>query len=157
MLYEYEKKVMDYLEKVAPINTDCCKKERAVSAVVIEENHICNFNSRNISANTTPGFLPSCKNNGCIREKMAPGEKAYLCNIVHAEVEAILTLVGKPDIRLPLFNYILFTTLFPCNSCAMIIIRCGIKKVYYRHEYNNEYFDKVMNNFNQAGIVCKKM
>lgn len=46
--------------------------------------------------------------------------------VVHAEVNAIM---HKTCIELE--DCTLYTTLFPCNECAKVIIQSGIKKIYY--------------------------
>lgn len=45
--------------------------------------------------------------------------------VIHAEMRALC----KPYIDFK--NCILFTTLFPCNECAKLIVQSGISKVYY--------------------------
>jgi len=46
--------------------------------------------------------------------------------VIHAEAVAILDCIEKK--KKPKF---LFTTLFPCNECAKLIVQSGIKKVFY--------------------------
>lgn len=45
--------------------------------------------------------------------------------VVHAEVNAIL--YARQDCS----GFELYSTLFPCNECAKLIIQAGIKKVYF--------------------------
>ena len=52
--------------------------------------------------------------------------------MVHAELNAIM-YKNCVDLR----ECTLFTTLFPCLECAKVIIRSGIKKVYYLTDYLN--------------------
>ena len=46
--------------------------------------------------------------------------------VVHAEPNAIMykTCIGLKDCSL-------YTTFFPCNECAKIVIQAGIKEIYY--------------------------
>jgi len=53
----------------------------------------------------------------------------YVC---HAEMNAIIK--SKKDVT----NGILYSTLFPCNECAKIIIQSGLKKVYYINIKDNK-------------------
>ena len=52
--------------------------------------------------------------------------------VLHAEEHAILKLAknGKAG-----KNSTIFTTHFPCIKCAKMIHNCGIKKIYYIHDY----------------------
>ena len=63
--------------------------------------------------------------------------------ICHAEMNAIMN-----SNRNDLDNCILYTTLFPCNECAKIIIQSGIKEIYY---IRDTYFDK------DFTVAAKKM
>ena len=46
--------------------------------------------------------------------------------VVHAEVNAIM---HKTCIDLK--GCTLYTTLFPCNECAKVIVQCGIERIFY--------------------------
>lgn len=45
--------------------------------------------------------------------------------VIHAEMRALC----RPFVTFK--NAIIFTTLFPCNECAKLIVQIGISKVYY--------------------------
>ena len=53
--------------------------------------------------------------------------------VVHAEVNAIMhkTCIDLKDCTM-------YTTLFPCNECAKVIIQAGIKKIYYLMDDKHE-------------------
>ncbi len=53
-----------------------------------------------------------------------PHESKY-SYVVHAEANAILNSIEKPK------GSSIYTTLFPCNECAKLIIQAGIKEVHY--------------------------
>lgn len=59
------------------------------------------------------------------RNKMDPGFVKQTF-VVHAEANAILNK-NCADLK----NTTLYTTLFPCNECAKLLIQAGIKKIYY--------------------------
>lgn len=52
---------------------------------------------------------------------------------VHAEMEAIISLARGGSSGL--MDAVLYTTTFPCHSCARHIVAAGIKKVYYIEPY----------------------
>ena len=53
--------------------------------------------------------------------------------VVHAEANAIMykTCIELEDCTL-------YTTMFPCNECAKVIIQSGIKKIYYLMDDNQK-------------------
>ncbi|WP_338982972.1 deoxycytidylate deaminase [Spiroplasma endosymbiont of Othius punctulatus] len=52
-------------------------------------------------------------------------ENTKYAYIVHSEANAIVS--SKQDLT----DYTLYTSLFPCNECAKLIIQAGIKKVIF--------------------------
>lgn len=56
--------------------------------------------------------------------------------VVHAEANAIVHARQNCE------GFIIYTTLFPCNECAKLIIQAGIKTVYYLNWPNSEQWDK---------------
>lgn len=54
---------------------------------------------------------------------------SYVC---HAEMNAILSNNSSCK------NCVLYTTLFPCNECAKMIIQSGIKEIVYHHTKNKD-------------------
>lgn len=60
---------------------------------------------------------------------------------VHAEMDAIISLarVGTPGIA----GSTLYTTTFPCHSCARHIVAAGITKVYYIEPYEKSLAQKL--------------
>ena len=73
--------------------------------------------------------------------------------IVHAEANAILS--AKQDLT----DSILYTTLFPCNECAKLIIQSGIKEVIYLDNKFQEHITvrsaQVM--FNKLNIKYRRL
>ncbi|MDD5726537.1 MAG: dCMP deaminase family protein [Patescibacteria group bacterium] len=66
--------------------------------------------------------------------------------VTHAEANAIVSAVES------LHGCYLYSTLFPCNECAKLIITAGIKKIYYQdiREWKANAIAKTL--FEQAGI-----
>lgn len=48
--------------------------------------------------------------------------------IIHAEANAVIHARQNCE------GFSLYTTLFPCNECAKLIIQCGIKQVFYAND-----------------------
>lgn len=59
-------------------------------------------------------------------ENFLDAKHTYIC---HAELNAIVNC-RTTDLN----SCILYTTLFPCNECAKLIVQTGIKKIYFLSE-----------------------
>lgn len=71
--------------------------------------------------------------------------------VVHAEANAIMNSTSRD-----LTGCRIFTTLFPCNECAKLIIQAGINEVIY---YNDKYHDRgfsiaARKMFSEAEVRC---
>ena len=80
-----------------------------------------------------------------------PDKYLYVC---HAEMNALLNSNNLVLVR----GSKIYTTLFPCNNCAKIIIQLGVKEVIYlddkyHHTTENEASRKM---FDASGINCHK-
>jgi len=104
-----------------------------VGAIIIKNNRIIAT-----GYNGSPEGTPHCdevghliKNNHCVRT-------------VHAEQNAIIQ-AAKMGISIDGAN--IYITHKPCHHCCKMLINAGIKKVYYRNDYddgiNNIYEDKL--------------
>uniref|UniRef100_A0AC34FGF5 CMP/dCMP-type deaminase domain-containing protein n=1 Tax=Panagrolaimus sp. ES5 TaxID=591445 RepID=A0AC34FGF5_9BILA len=72
---------------------------------------------------------------------------SYVC---HAEENAILNVKGK------LKKNILYSTLFPCNRCAKMIIQAGIKEVIYmNYKPDNDEIMAAKLMFSKAGVKTR--
>lgn len=71
--------------------------------------------------------------------------------VIHAELNAILntTIHDLDDCRL-------FTSKFPCNRCAQVIIQKGIREVIYLEDSDKEIYRISKKMFNMVGITYKK-
>ena len=77
---------------------------------------------------------------------------------VHAEMDALLALV-RSGTKLP-ENSVLFSTTYPCHSCARHIVAAGIKKVVYLEPYAksmaiNLHDDSIVDNKSEKESVDK--
>ncbi|MCH5165890.1 MAG: dCMP deaminase family protein [Clostridiales bacterium] len=73
--------------------------------------------------------------------------------VVHAEANAILNSDRKD-----LIGASLYTTLFPCNECAKLIVQAGIREIIYLsdkyHGTDSNSASKLI--FNKANIECRE-
>uniref|UniRef100_A0A0X3PXE5 dCMP deaminase n=1 Tax=Schistocephalus solidus TaxID=70667 RepID=A0A0X3PXE5_SCHSO len=74
----------------------------------------------------------------------------YVC---HAELNAVLNK-NSADVK----NCTLYSTLFPCNECAKVIIQCGIKEVVYFSDakINKPQYNAAKIMFAKAGVKTTK-
>jgi len=96
---------------------------------------IVNSNNRVVSTgyNGTPVGLTGCYKMGCERCNSNQGKQLDQCLCLHAEESALIEVgIGKTQ------GCRLYTTYFPCFSCAKVIKQAGIKKIYYMDEYEKE-------------------
>ncbi|XP_022220934.1 probable deoxycytidylate deaminase [Drosophila obscura] len=73
--------------------------------------------------------------------------------VVHAEANAILNCNGAS-----LVGTSLYSTLFPCNECAKLIIQSGIQQVFYmsdKYAYKQKYRAS-RRMFDAVGVVCTR-
>jgi dCMP deaminase len=69
--------------------------------------------------------------------------------VLHAEVNAILNKNMQT-----LDGCVLYSTLFPCNNCAKIIVQSGIKKILYLNYREDIASIKI---FEMTGIIYEKL
>ena len=115
------------LADIARRRSNCMKS--TVGAV------ITNSDNRVISTgyNGTPRGLLSCFKGGCKRCNNNESKGLDNCLCLHAEESAIIEVgIWKTE------GCRLYTTLFPCFSCAKIIKQAGIRKIYYLEMYDKE-------------------
>jgi dCMP deaminase len=75
--------------------------------------------------------------------------------VVHAEANALIHAQQNCD------GFEMYSTLFPCNECAKLIIQIGIKKVYYLEVFDKgfweESFKATKRMFGSAGVYSEKI
>ena len=98
-----------------------CMKTSVGAVIVNNENRVVST-----GYNGTPKGLVSCYRLGCERCNNNQGKQLDQCLCLHAEESALIEVgIGKTA------GCRLYTTYFPCFSCAKIIKQAGIKKIYY--------------------------
>jgi dCMP deaminase len=83
----------------------------------------------------------------CMREKLniPSGEREELCKALHAEQNAIIYAEGCRE-------SVIYTTTYPCNTCAKMIIASGITHVHYMDGY-----PKSLDFFSGSGVKIKRV
>lgn len=124
-----DSKFKSYFMKVAKLAAENSYSRRAkVGAIIVRDGRIIST-----GWNGQPRGFDNC----CEKEVVLPsGERAFetLPTVIHAEMNALFWC-SKTEIISD--NSELYVTLSPCVNCALGIIQCGIRKVYYLDEYRD--------------------
>ncbi len=146
---------MQRLKKIAEIRSSCLRSDRKIAALVIPINRVVTdlFIDVNASVNHNPIGISHCRS--CSRQDvniMGSDLYHYSCNIIHAEVSAIIKAYEKHFV---VRGSVLLTTVFPCFNCAKTICTSGIKKVIYNVVYDGHQneMEKVMYYFRKTGKI----
>ena len=128
-----------------------CRHVRAGSIIVLNKHIIgTGYNG------SPPGVKENCLDFGCRKEKLGLKYEDSLnsgkCIGVHAEINALANLSREIH-----QGATLYTTIFPCPSCAKNLLAYNIKKVIYKKEYNQEESRLSMNLFKEAGVEVEKI
>ncbi|XP_065669192.1 deoxycytidylate deaminase [Hydra vulgaris] len=97
------------------------------ACIVNNENKIVGIGYNGMPIGCSDEVLPWSR----IGESFMETKYAYVC---HAELNAVLNK-NSADVQ----DCIIYTTLFPCNECAKIILQSRIKEIVY---YSNKYKDR---------------
>lgn len=131
--YKYLNLFMSFAVKAAQQSTSC---KRKVGAVIVKDNNCISIGWNG----TLPGHDNHCEDcNG--RTKT---------DVVHAEENAtghLSRFTGGAD------NGSIFVTTAPCFVCSRLIIKAGIKEVYFLDEYKNQ--DGIQNLIKSNLVVIK--
>jgi len=122
-----------------------CKKQK-VGAVLVKEKHIIAT-----GYNGAPTGIAHCKT--CPRLHEDHMAKTSKCRGVHAEEN---TIIQSALHGVSTKNSTLYSTHFPCISCIKTLINAGVKKIYYKNDYNMNNKIK-MNMIKESGIKIKKV
>ncbi len=121
---------------------------RHVGAVVVKGKRILTT-----GYNGAPSGLKHCSEVGCLREQLniPSGERQELCRASHAEQNAIIQAAQH---GVSINGATIYSTHFPCVTCAKMIINAGIKKIIYQQGYPDQLSEQLLQ---EAGIELKKM
>jgi len=110
---------------------------RTVGAVLVKDKMVVAT-----GYNGPPRGLQHCSETGCIRqdENVPSGQRHELCRGLHAEQNAIIQ-AAKSGVNINGAH--LYCSTKPCAICTKMIINAGIKKVFYKKDYDDEFADKL--------------
>ena len=128
-----------------------CKNVRAGSVIVLGNRIIgTGYNG------SPPGVKENCLDFGCRKEvqgfKYEESLNTGRCIGVHAEMNALANLSREVH-----QGATLYTTIFPCPSCAKNLLAYNIKRVVYKKEYKHEESMLSTNLFREAGVQVEKL
>jgi deoxycytidylate deaminase len=128
-----------------------CWHVRAGSVIVLDKRII------GTGYNGAPGGIKNnCLETGCRKEKIGLNYKDSLntgsCIGVHAEMNALANI--SIDIHK---GATLYTTIFPCPSCAKNLIAYNIKRVVYKKEYDPKESSRSKALFKEAGVILERL
>ena len=142
---------LNFFMNIAVLSADMSYSNKLkVGAIIVKKNHIISYSWNGTPQgwdNTTEDKSYIGIDSGSIfstfeLERYWPfedenGRYKYVTKpeVLHAEEHAILKLAknGKAG-----KNSTIFTTHYPCIKCAKMVHNCGIKKIYYIHNYYDE-------------------
>lgn len=88
-------------------------------------------------------------NGGAAKQECLCSGESGGCGCVHAEINALIKC------RVDDNNKVMFTTCYPCKTCAKAIVNSGFSRIYYLGDYRDMGESKIV--FKRAGIeVVKK-
>ena len=140
-------KYFDALEKLLPWSG--CQRRRVAAMIINPKTR------RPIGSGVNGSPHSSCeKLGGCLRNQMGieSGTRHEVCRAVHAEQEAIFQAMKHGNGK-ELEGAVLICTHSPCSICARMIIRAGIKAVYYKEGYPDEIGFRLLE---EAGVTCEQ-
>ena len=111
---------------------------RKVGAVLVKDRRILAT-----GYNGAPKKLPHCEETGCLRtQKNVPsGQRHEICRGIHAEQN----LIAQSAVHgVKTEGATVYCTNQPCSICTKLLINAGIKKIYYKNPYNDEFTKKLL-------------
>lgn len=138
---------MEMCDLVAKRST-CLRRQ--IGAVIVKDHQVLATGYNGAPTGTTHcSDLPG----GCMREKLQieSGTRHELCRACHSEQSAI-TQAAKHGVSIN--GATLYCNTRPCSICARLIINSGIRKVYYRDYYPDEFSDELLK---EAGVELVKI
>ena len=118
------------MARLAATRSSCHR--RAVGAVLVREKRVLTT-----GYNGNPPGFEHCATMGCIREMLnvPSGQHHELCTGLHAEQNAIIQAAVT---GVSIAGATLYTTTFPCVTCAKMILAASIREVVYEEGYPDE-------------------
>lgn len=144
---KWDKRFMEMAHLVATWSS-CYQPNRQVGAIIVKDKRILTT-----GYNGAPSGVTNCKEKEeCLRKKLniESGTRHELCFAVHAEQNAI---AQAAKLGISVEGATMYVTHQPCSICTKIIINSGIKKIYYKEGYPDDFS---MQLFESAGVSIEK-
>ena len=131
---EYDRTIMQMLQTEAQKSTDVWRQVGATVPVGHSPSQMLMAYNEHMPDPMTVYEM------GDPRLHMKPGENPDLCGAIHAE-RAVIAQAAMRGIALE--GKSMYVTTFPCNSCAQMIAKAGIKKVFFQEGYSNVLAEEI--------------
>ncbi len=144
---KWDKRFMEMADLVATWSS-CYQQNRQVGAIIVRDKRVITT-----GYNGAPAGIKSCVEKGeCLRRKnnIPSGTRAEMCYAIHAEQNAI---IQAARIGTSVKDATLYCTHQPCVICSKMIVNAGITKVFFRHDYPDEFSLEI---FREAGVTLVK-
>ncbi|MGI5838822.1 MAG: deoxycytidylate deaminase [bacterium] len=130
--------------KVVATRSTCLRRQ--LGAVIVKDKRILTT-----GYNGAPSGLAHCLDVGCLRqEKGIPsGERFEFCRGLHAEQNAIIQAASY---GVSIRGAAIYTSCYPCVTCAKMIVNAGITRIVYADDYPDELSREVLA---EAGIAVE--
>jgi len=121
---------------------------RQVGAIIVRDKRILST-----GYNGAPRQMTHCSKKGCIRniQGIPSGQRHEYCRGVHAEQNAILQAA---IFGFSVSNATIYSTVYPCVTCAKMLINVGITEVIYGEDYNDPLAREM---FEEAGVKVRRI
>lgn len=119
---------------------------RKVGAVLVKDKRVLAT-----GYNGAPKKIPHCEETGCLRKQLniPSGQRHEICRGIHAEQN----LIAQSAVHgVKTEGATVYCTNQPCIICAKLLINAGIKKIYYKKPYNDEFPMQILK---QSNVIIK--
>ena len=119
---------------------------RKVGAVLVKDKRVLAT-----GYNGAPKKIPHCEETGCLRKQLniPSGQRHEICRGIHAEQN----LIAQSAVHgVKTEGATVYCTNQPCIICAKLLINAGIKKIYYKRPYNDQFPMQILK---QSNVIIK--
>lgn len=141
-----DKTYLNMAHKLAS-KSHCIRRKACAILVPANGTHIVS------SINNPFPDITLCEKNGCLRDllKIESGTRTDICRCIHCETNVIVQCAKE---GISPVGATVYTTLYPCLSCARVLIEAGIKRVVYSDPYPD---DRAKELFQRANIQVDQL
>ncbi len=142
---EFQNKVMRTLALEAEQSSDWW---RQVAAMLIKEEKLILTTHNTHYPTPQTVFI-----NGDPRSNLDAGQEPLVYTAIHAEAAAIAQAARE---GVPINGSDIYVTIFPCPTCARLLVEAGIKRVYYRSGYSLLDAEEILTNANIEIVLVRE-